>query len=241
MSKQLQINLTYKCNLKCPYCIQFVDKIDWKQDTEISFEDIELAKDIIAKSDAEFVQIRVSGGEPTQHPMYEECIAKLWELVVHNKFIVCTNIQELKSVPQPVKYRKSPVGWKEPRHQPPMISPTDLGIPIDLMLPIDCIIIRRCGNLFDKFGFAPCGNAAPIGRVLRIDPYSTTPVLHGNDPEMCKHCYSILTKRQRIELSAEIRAGKMEYPTKTYREGLERDKVEPFVFKTFQERLGELK
>jgi len=239
MKKRFQVNLTYQCNLQCEYCIQFVDKIRWEDPMEVELDDLVLAGKILRESEVDVSLLRVSGGEPTMHPQFEKCMDLIadWD---KQKFILCTNGIQEKPIKHDIRYRISKPGRrKRQKHTPPMVSPFDLGMKIPKRPPIYCIIIHRCGILFDAHGFAPCGNAAPLGRLLRRDPYDTKPVTAGFDMEMCKHCYSILSKEERNELSVEIKAGRLEYPTKTYREGLERDKEEPFVFKTFKQRLAE--
>ena len=223
MDIQMQVNLTYACNLACDMCIQFHDVIPWSNPMEIELDDIILAYEILKEHGIKTKTIRVSGGEPTMHPQYEKCIETLKKHWEYDKFIICTNTL-IDSNIKDVKHRKSPPGWKEPRHESWTISPDDLGIQTPKQIPISCIVMKRCGRLFDSHGFGPCGNAGPIGRVLGIDPYSTTPVIQGHSADMCKHCIGVLNKNQRNAIHNDVKKGKIEKITKTYREGFEREK-----------------
>jgi hypothetical protein len=239
MHIRVQINLTYDCNMSCHMCIQLQDVLEWKNPMHINVEDLKLAAEIFEDLGIETRMVRLSGGEPTVHPQYEKCVEAVTKYWKYDRLVVCTNTLVEKPVEGVTKYRLSPPGWKEPRHVPWTISPDDLGIKTPTRLPIDCIVMRRCGVLFDSYGFGPCGNANPIGRVLGIDPYRTTPVIRGFSPEMCKHCIGVLNKYQREEIQKDALDGKIEWPSKTYREGIEREKESPTQFKTFRERLTE--
>lgn len=239
MCARFQINITYACNMSCDMCIQLQDVLTWENPMHIDIEDLKLAASILKEHNVEVIMPRVTGGEPTMHPEYEKCIQTIVDNWEYDKLTVCTNTVVNKPVKGVDKYRNSPPGWKEPRHLPWTISPDDLGIKTPTKLPINCIVMRRCGVLFDAHGFGPCGNANPIGRVLGIDPYKTLPVLNGFSPEMCKHCIGVLNKDQRAEIQKDAMNGKIGWPTKTYIEGIKREKDNPTQFKTFQERLAE--
>ena len=111
----------------------------------------------------------------------------------------------------------------------------DLGLQPIFGFTRPCRIMIKCGRLFDAFGFSFCPNAGIRGRILRIDPYQPRPVLLGY-PSMCQHCIFTLPTNQRTKLWQAVKDGKIEHPTKTYREGLERALEEPVKFKRFQER-----
>jgi hypothetical protein len=137
-----------------------------------------------------------------------------------------------------MKVKWAPIGgvWKA-RHNPPMISPVDLGLNPKRDFLSNCYFGKRCGRLFDAFGFSFCPVAGQMGRIFNIDPYHSEPVLLGN-PEMCRHCAWSQNRRKRFELWVAARDGKLEYPTKTYREAIARSNGEGLrTFKKFEERV----
>lgn len=67
------IMLTYRCNLKCPYC--FANEFVNKNKTDISIENFETAVNFLTKNGK--TSIGLIGGEPTLHPDFKEIIKKL--------------------------------------------------------------------------------------------------------------------------------------------------------------------
>lgn len=234
-----QINLTYACNLNCSKCIQFLGVLPWKNPRHITKKTLKKGAEILKEHSLHVNTVRVSGGEPTIHPKYEKCIETIASFWDYKTLLVCTNTLIEKPVKWVDRYRRSPPSWKDKQHVPWMVSPFDLGLAPKKKKRVFCEITRRCGRLFDAHGFAPCGNAGPIGRILNKDPYSVEPVIYGVDFETCKHCPSILSKPARFKMWKDVADGKYEWPTKTYREGLERELDSPTEFKTLEERLDE--
>ena len=237
MISRWQINITYKCNLHCKWCLQFLETLSWP-DSYITDNDIKIASEKVKRQGINIGLLRVSGGEPLMHPDFEKICLLVKDLFGHTKFIVCTNTVIKAPKMEGIGYRRSPPGWKEPRHEPCMISPADLGIEPILGFKLGCSVISRCGRLFDTYGFAPCGNAGCIGRIVGIDPYDVNPVLFGKK-EMCKHCIFSLHMPMRRELWDKARSGEIEYPTKAYREGIKRQLNNPTTFKLFSDRCKE--
>ena len=92
---RFQINITYRCNLRCKWCIQFQDVLDW-EDPDIEPEDLAVAGRIAVEDGLKISMLRVSGGEPTLHPRFEDCyyaIRENWPTKERwmNKLIVCSN------------------------------------------------------------------------------------------------------------------------------------------------------
>jgi hypothetical protein len=232
---QYQVNLTYRCNLKCGDCLQFIDVLPWP-DSDISLWQIRLGGRILVHHGIRVDYVRVSGGEPTVHPQFDECLSELlsgWT----DSILVCTNAIKPIVRRRSVKYRKAPPGWrKRRRHQPCMVSPKDLGLRPVMGYNRPCGVTRRCGVLYDRHGFAPCGNAGCIGRVIGVDPYRKRPVMLGTK-ELCEHCVFSLPPVVKYRVWADVRSGVIEYPTETWRRGVERSEREPVVFHTIEERV----
>ena len=233
---RFRIHLTYRCNLNCEYCVQFVDKLKYDEDTDITIRDLVDSARILKFYNIQISLLRITGGEPTLHPLLKECcevIANKWESHLN---VVFSNgqipVQKIKGM----HYSISEIGdIKKVNHKPPMISPFDLGIEPVFGFTIPCTQMNRCGRLFDTYGFSYCASAGSIGRLIGIDPYHSKPVMLGI-PEMCQHCPWSLSKSVRVDLAEKVKEGKIKYPTNTYREGLERQLDDPFFFKKFIDR-----
>ena len=233
-----QISLTYRCNLRCKDCYMFNDHLDWP-DSDITVEDIRKGGQLLKQHGIVIQQkLRIGGGEPTLHPRLKECCLAAREEWKKGVPLIMSNM--IESIPSGTKarLRRSPMGeFKLSCHRPQLISPADLGMePLGGFMR-SCKGQKGCGRLFDKWGFAPCVFATGRGRLLGIDPYQPRPILMGQ-PEMCQHCHHSQPPKMQRKLTDMAIAGKIEYPTKTYREGLERWRDEPVQFRTFRERLS---
>lgn len=239
LSKGIRFGIapTYRCNLNCRYCNRGVDKHPW-QDADLSVEDVEQAGDMVKSAGIKVNKVRVTGGEPTLHPQLKEicdAISERWGIIRWTH--VLTNGTTVKTRPRDIKakYSADRPTDKSKFHRPFSISPDDLGLRGDYGTKWPCEQQTGCGRLFDGFGFSFCVLAGHLGRLLRIDPYSRTPVLQG-DPRICKHCLFSLGRRQRWRIWGRWQQGKQEAETKTYREGNAMLAQLPFRFKRWRER-----
>ncbi len=235
---QYQINFTYRCNLKCKWCIEHLNKLPWP-DSDITVEDIKLGGRIAKNYVHQVGKLRISGGEPMLHPRVVECCKAIKESWNGDRLFFFTNgtFKLIKDLP--VTYRVAPPSdWKKKSFGPPMISPMDLGLQPMYGFTRPCDMMNKSGRLFDAFGFSFCQHAGTTGRLLGIDAYEPRPVLLGI-PSMCQHCIFTVPRKKQVELWQAVRDKKIEYPTKTYKEGLKRALEEPIKFKKFQERFVE--
>jgi hypothetical protein len=230
--KDFQVSLTYRCNLACKWCFQFVGYLDF-ENTDISLEALVRGAKALREAKCRIRLLRVSGGEPTLHPWFEECchiLKKRWD---PHWLWVCTNGTNLK--PRGLQYREAPSGFRE-KHQPFMLSPVDLGMESERAYhagdEIPCDLVAKCGRLFDVFGFSFCIIAGGLGRILRVDPYGTSSLSVPNEA-MCRHCIFSLHREARERLFIDVAMGAVEHPSATYRQGLGK---EPFRMRRYLER-----
>jgi hypothetical protein len=234
-----EINITYKCTLTCEYCIMGIDLVPWPN-TDITPEEIELGARSLQENGVKVQRIRVTGGDPPAHPRFAEvykAIQKYWDGT--DGMVVCTN--GVLTLPEGLGVKwvvSSPTHYRKPTHKATMISPIDVGLEPHFGVKRLCKMAKRCGAGFDAFGFGFCPEAGAMGRFLGVDPYKTKPQVLGIE-EICHHCPYSLHETDRIELSDLAKSGKMEYPTKTWREGIERLRDEHVVFKHFAQRVKE--
>jgi len=227
---------TYRCNLKCEMCNRGIDKFPW-QPSDLTADDVREAGEMVVAAGIRVNKVRITGGEPTlHHELKEICdiTRDVWK--VERCTTVLTNGTTRNTRPQGIWARYK--GGDETTvkvHQPFSISPADLGLQGRYGTEWLCEQQKGCGRLFDAFGFSFCVLAGPIGRLLRIDPYSKTPVLKG-DERICKHCIFSLPRKQRWKIWGAWREGKQEAVTKTYRDAEDAFRLLPFRFKRWRER-----
>ena len=77
------ISLTFRCNLRCPYCFarEFVDA----KSGDISLDNFNTALEFLTKDNA--IHLGLIGGEPTLHPQFEEI---LQQVIDHPKVSAAT-------------------------------------------------------------------------------------------------------------------------------------------------------
>ena len=227
---------TYRCNLKCEMCNRGIDKFPW-QPSDLTAADVKEAGEMVVAAGIRVNKVRITGGEPTLHPELKEICditRDVWQ--VERCTTVLTNGTTRKTRPRDIWARyKGGDGTAVKVHQPFSISPADLGLQGRYGTEWLCELQKGCGRLFDGFGFSFCVLAGSISRLLRIDPYSKTPVLKG-DERICKHCIFSLPRRQRWKIWEAWREGKQEAVTKTYKEAEEEFRSLPFRFKRWRER-----
>ena len=244
--ERFSITLTYRCNARCSGCNRFLDLWEW-DDSDVTLEELEKGYERVREAGITPVKIRMSGGEPLLHPRFEEAIETIqrtwntWprEQDRHRWVTVFTN----GLIPFPLENsiylhhrvsgtgeRKTSVFW------PMMLSPHDLrlnggrgwnGVP--------CGRQFGCGRLFDCHGFSWCVFAAPFGRMLGIDPYSAEPTTDGTK-WICMHCPFSMGVRWAFKMFEEVKAGKLRYPTRTWRKALRLRRGDPMKFERFLDR-----
>jgi hypothetical protein len=217
--------------------------------SDVSFEDLYLGAEEVKRAGIRIEKTRVTGGEPLRHPDFIECmkiICDKWrgdfvlegEHRIQHKIPVFTTVEDRPAPPRGTwRYRPSPSEPTERDFQPPMVSPLDLGMEPIVGVEIECERQYGCGRLFDAHGFHFCIYAGAIGRVLGVDHYSAKPILKGTK-DICGHCPYSQGVRGANKLWRKVTVGHVEYPTKSYREGVERCKSEgPPSIPKFQERM----
>ena len=74
-AKKLRISVTDRCNMRCIYCMPYNNTSWLKQDTLLSYEQINQLATIFAKFGIE--KIKITGGEPTVRPKIEHLVRSL--------------------------------------------------------------------------------------------------------------------------------------------------------------------
>lgn len=225
---------TYRCNMKCDMCNRGIDKFPW-QKSDLTVEDVKEAGEMLIATGLKVNKVRITGGEPTLHPQLKEIcdvVRDVWQ--IQRMTAVLTNGSTKESRPRKIwaRYKADVV---EKMHRPYSISPADLGLRGDYGTKFPCEQQTGCGRLFDGFGFSFCVLAGSIGRMLRIDPYSKTPMTDG-DERICKHCLFSLKRSTRWGIWTAWKEGKQEAVSKTYQDAYAAFQLLPFKFKRWKDR-----
>ncbi len=232
---------TYRCNAKCQHCNRLLGAVPWP-DSDMTVEDVKLGWKRIQERSVAVQKVRVSGGEPLLHPDFVELMEAInatWNRRYTRQRRTCVFTNGSLPLPPRREWRYNLSGTgpdKTESLKPPMISPSDLGMPFNRRPGGFCQRQFGCGRLFDAHGFSFCFLAGPVGRMLGIDTYHAYPALDMEE-EICGHCPFAVGVRGAFALFRAAASGELEYPTKTYREAIERWKVGGGIkLKKFQER-----
>jgi len=235
-----QIAVTYQCKLKCEHCFELFDVLpSLDRDSEVSLTDVVFAGRLLKKFQIDVAKLRLTGGEPMLHPklsQIQEVVKGEWK---PETMVVCTSgvgfSQEELS--QAGSVREYGMELKRETHHNYRISPFDLGIAPKLGFVDRCRTQHYCGCYFDAYGFTACPQAAPFGRLFGMDYHEWAPVLRGRE-EFCRHCTASLGRNGAARLMQLARDGKIEYPTKTFKEAIARRKDEGYLeIPKFRDRL----
>lgn len=234
------ISATYRCNQKCLHCNRYLREVEWP-DSDVAVQDVVEAGAKIRAAGIIVNKVRITGGEPTLHPDLAgicKAVNETWR--TERQTVVLTN----HTLPLPdLTGTKARYSWgsdtpKNELHRPWTISPADLGLkPVVGYNGKACWVQRGCGRLFDRYGFGPCVLAGAMGRVLGIDPYESMPVLFGRE-EMCMHCICSLRRNKQWQLWGEASRGELDFPTKTYLDGLDALRKNNQAFMSYRERMA---
>ena len=235
------LDITLRCNARCPDCMKLLGLLPIEtRESDVTREHVLAVSSILKRHKIRMGRLRVTGGEPTLIDDFKgmfEFIKRVWR-----PFVVRVYTNGILPLPWGEKrigsvMRPMPMDRKKERHVPFYISPADLGIAPKLGFSRACRITTSCGRSIDAYGFSPCLMYPGIGRVLGRDLHYAHPKLLGEE-DVCRHCICSLPKGEQRGLQERAKRGDFEYPTKTYREGIEREKEEPVKFENFFDRIG---
>ena len=236
----MQIAVTYRCNAACKWCVQHLDVVRWKTDTDVTVEEIRVASRLLKLYGIKIGKLRVTGGEPMLHPNLRELLHTIHETWAPRGgwFRIYSNgkIPHLRGVPGRFSVVPLSSQKKTELFTPFNVSPADLGIEPTFGFTRQCVQQIYCGRWFDCFGFTSCGVAGVLGAMLGEDTYEPLPVMLGR-PSVCQHCLYSLPKAERHKITNKVKAGKIPEITKTFKQAIERWHDDPPHPRYFWERL----
>lgn len=165
----IEIDLTYRCNLKCVNCCRSCRQAPSDEKEDISIEQI---KNFLAQ-DRKWKIIRLLGGEPTLHKDIIEICNLMLEYSKDKDTIIefvtnGLNKEILAKIPKGIKIINTS---KSSPYQKFFLfnnAPIDNWKYKYADFANGCPACRDVGIGFNYMGFYPCGNAAGIDRVLKL-------------------------------------------------------------------------
>ena len=233
-------DLTLRCNERCPDCLKMLGVLPiGDASTDLTEKHVREAGRLLSLYKIRIRRLQISGGEPFLHPAFLDRFQQMkdsWKPLVVRIYTNGTLASPWGKKRVGSTLRLISMDDKKTMHVPYYASPFDLGISPVHGFSSACARMSACGRSFNAYGFTPCTQYSHVGRILGRDVHSSHPKILG-DVEICKHCICTLPPKKRGWLRAEIRKGGVEYPTKTYREGMEREKEQPTKMTDFLTRL----
>ena len=172
--KYIEIDVTYKCNLKCMNCNRSCAQAP--SDVEMPISDLEkFVKQSIAKK-IEWKRIRILGGEPTLHSRIFDVIDLLKAYQSkHNpsvRLVLGTNYfgnhvqQTLKKLPDDIEIKSTLKTSRINLFKPFNVAPVDNLFNRYSDYTCGCRIIEDCGIGFMPSGYYMCAVAGGIDRIV---------------------------------------------------------------------------
>jgi hypothetical protein len=176
----VEIDITYKCNLKCHNCNRSCDIINSDDVFEINQIRKFLENSVI--NNKIWRRIRLLGGEPTLHPDFLEILKLIYQYKIkHNKEllieITTNNISiETKELLK-IYFIKSNVvvniSYKTDFYLDEFVNiynaPIDNSYFKEDNFEAGCVISQNCGIGLNLYGFYPCAISANIDRILGLN------------------------------------------------------------------------
>lgn len=167
----IELEITLKCNATCLNCNKFCHMEDlgivYGDEMDLTLQDIDGFIQQV-KNIGNVKDIRIMGGEPTLHPLYEDICLKIKQglldtRIIHDAYVVTNGILKRPSC---LKSRiQMPMETKNRLHTCALVSPTDRGVPLR---DKECMTPKVFGVSYNKLGWYPCGPGGAIARLFNL-------------------------------------------------------------------------
>lgn len=171
---RVEIDLTYRCNLRCENCnrscTQAPDNMDISLDRVAGFIEQSISMGLA------WDRIRLLGGEPTLYPRIHEAVKLLLDYKKKHRpglrLVVCTNgagrkvNDVLQRLPREVEIKMTPKFSGRPLFRPFNLAPVDNVLFRWSDFSAGCRIIHDCGLGLTPMGYYPCAVAGGIDRIF---------------------------------------------------------------------------
>ncbi len=170
----IEIDLTYRCNLRCRNCNRSCAQAPSRRDITIGQIEAYIKESIA--SGRSWDRIRLLGGEPTLHPSFSQIVEMLRHYRFFNnpnlRIVVCTNGygprvgRALESLPGDIEVKNTWKGSRQRLFRPFNIAPVDRSYLRWSEFSCGCRILEECGLGLTPRGYYPCAVAGSIDRVF---------------------------------------------------------------------------
>ena len=172
--KKIEIDITYRCNLKCANCNRSCTQAPTPE--QMTVEQINKFIQESVTKNIRWVQITVLGGEPTLHPELLKILKSLLDYKTNHSpkttLQLVTNgfgkhaKKVLKDIPKEIEVRNTSKDTLEPLFYPFNLAPKDSPFYIFADYRNGCATMRDCGIGLSPYGYYPCAVAAGIDRIF---------------------------------------------------------------------------
>ncbi len=172
--RRVEIDITYRCNLRCPNCNRSVAQAPAAIDMSVA-QIKAFIEDSVA-ADIRWERIRLLGGEPTLHPELSAILTLLETYRhCHNpslRIVICTNgngpqvRKALSALPPKVVIKNTSKNDRQRLFRPFNLAPRDLRRHRYADFSCGCRIIEDCGLGLTPQGYFHCAIAGGIDRIF---------------------------------------------------------------------------
>ena len=212
------LNITYRCSFGCVWCDRQLDRLKL-DDSDVTLEQMAETAELIASTSWPLRKVRVSGGEPREHPQFMEVMEALKPITEKCKVRVSTASQPGKGfpkLPRGMRFHSNPPQTKN--HMPFMVSPDDLSIRATTN---SCRVPQTCGMNYDKWGWCFCPIGSVMSQTIGPNVHSRTPVPNVMDWRICKHCIYSLGLEARHAVQQDVMKRNIKMPSPTFKKVLD--------------------
>lgn len=172
--RYVEIDITYKCNLKCINCNRSCNQAPSELEMPVSTIEAFLAQSVEQKLSWE--RIRILGGEPTLHSRFFDIVDRLMDYQrVHNpsvRLVVGTHFhgrrvrRVLEQLPPSVIVKSTLKTSRSNLFRPFNVAPVDRPFHRFMDFTCGCRIIEDCGLGLTPTGYYMCAVAGGIDRIF---------------------------------------------------------------------------
>jgi hypothetical protein len=172
----VEIDITYKCNLKCTNCNRSCAQAPSEVEMPLSTVDAFIAQSV--EQQTPWKRIRILGGEPTLHSRFPDIVDRLLDYQRrHNpsvRLVVGTNYQgrhvrrALERLPPSVAIKSTLKTSRSNLFRPFNVAPVDTRVNRFSDYSCGCRIIAECGLGLTPSGYYMCAVAGGIDRIFGL-------------------------------------------------------------------------
>lgn len=170
----IEIDITYKCNLKCINCNRSCSQVPSDLEMPVSMVDDFIAQSVEQKR--AWKRIRILGGEPTLHSRFSDIIDRLTayrrdhnpsvRLVVGTNFYGRRVRRTLEQLPSTIAIKSTLKTSRRNLFKPFNVAPVDTRYNRFSDFTCGCRIIAECGLGLTPAGYYVCAVAGGIDRIF---------------------------------------------------------------------------